>query len=185
MPSNLFFYFDFHPHSFYYIFYVVNFFPGYILWCLTCSGLDFTVFPFDMLPNLMIQVTSFKCQYSWKFFFSSFSFMILSFFIIIFWKKKKRFCGYLQFLSDRFVLVLLLRPGVLQVFLDKGFFLKKIYCFVFNFWRFFILFYIDKFCFLEIIFMICSVTHSSFSFNFIHSISYVLLFIISFIDFNK
>jgi len=39
--------------------------------------------------------------------------------------KKKRFCGDLQFLSDRFVLVLLLRPEVLQVFLDKGFFLKK------------------------------------------------------------
>jgi hypothetical protein len=39
--------------------------------------------------------------------------------------KKKRFCGDLQFLSDRFVLVLLLRPEVLQVFLDKGFFKKK------------------------------------------------------------
>ena len=88
MPSNLFFYFYFHPHFFNYIFYVVNFFPDYILWCLTCSGLGFMIFPFDMLPNLMIQVTSFKCQYGWKFFFSSFSFMILSFFIIIFWKRK-------------------------------------------------------------------------------------------------
>jgi len=57
-----------------------------------------------------------------------------SFFLIFFYDfvilhyhflKKKRFCG-LQFLSDRFVLVLLLRLGVLKVFLDKGFFFLNI-----------------------------------------------------------
>jgi len=56
-----------------------------------------------------------------------------SFFLIFFYDfvilhylflKKKRFCGDLQFLSDRFVLVLLLRLGVLKDFLDKGFFLN-------------------------------------------------------------
>ena len=60
-------------------------------------------------------------------------------------------------------------------------FLKKIFCFIFNFWIFFYfctnMLYFIKNIYFEIIFLICPALRYIFFFYFIHSISYVFLFL--------
>ena len=77
-----------------------------------------------------------------------FSHFILWFYhSILFFSKTNLFYGYFQFL---FCLSWshYLDHGFCKPFLDKSFF-EKLFCFVFNFWKFLILFYIDKLCYVK------------------------------------
>ena len=67
--------------------------------------------------------------------------------------------------------------------LDKVFFLKKTFCFPFNFYWFFFFYFIQvgfvlyKNIYFETIFLVCSAMHTFFSF-FIHSVLYIFIYII-------
>jgi len=85
---------------------------------------------------------------NYKFLRFHFSHFILWFYhSILFFSKKNLFFGYFQFL---FCLSWFhyLNHGFCKPFLDESF-SKKLFCFVFNFWKFLILFYIDKLCYVK------------------------------------
>jgi hypothetical protein len=100
-PSNLFFYFDFHPYSFNYIvfrfFCVADFFHGFIPLTFDLLGIEFRNFFIYSFSSLITWAMCWKVNVVQHLFFFAFSFAILTFYISFFFTDC--FCDYFQFFS--------------------------------------------------------------------------------------